>query len=393
MKQHTTPLLVRAQRTARLERLSLHTGPYDESWLQNLCYDNPTLLPIDEIEPSFSGIVPICRELQTDSGACDLIYLNEDGFITIGECKLWRNPEARRQVVGQVLDYAKDLCKWTYSKLEQECLKARKGPESSLYSIVAAEIPELDEQKFIDHVQHNLTLGRFLLLIIGDGIRENMEGLVQYIQGQGALHFSLSLLEIPIFKGLDDNDLLITPRVLVKTKEIERTIVRVIDHSTSRPLSQPDEPAARTVSETVFYERLALARGKGNADNLETFLGNLHKDLGILCKLGRGNRLSLNIKSPNDTYNFGSIQQNGEVWFYGSVTNADRLGGKQIGLTYLKDLAVLVGGELDASLKEWSWGVKRYRQYIMVDDYLAHSSQWKGLIQKTLQAFQQAEDA
>jgi hypothetical protein len=107
MKQHTTPLLVRGKNAARLERLSLHTGPYDESWLQNLCYDNPTLLPIDEIEPSFSGIVPICRKLQTDSGACDLIYLNENGFITIGECKLWRNPEARRQAVGQVLDYAR----------------------------------------------------------------------------------------------------------------------------------------------------------------------------------------------------------------------------------------------------------------------------------------------
>ena len=92
---------------------------------------------------------------------------------------------------------------------------------------MGAEIPELDERKFIDQVQRNLSLGRFLLLIIGDGIRENMEGLVQYIQGQGALHFSLSLLEMPIFKGLDDNDLLITPRVLVKTKEIERTIVRV----------------------------------------------------------------------------------------------------------------------------------------------------------------------
>lgn len=391
MKQHTTPLLVRAKNAARLERLPLHTGPYDEGWLQNLCYENPTLLPIEEIEPSFAGIVPICRELQTESGACDLIYLNEDGFITIGECKLWRNPEARRQAIGQVLDYAKDLCKWTYQKFEQECLRARKGPEGSLYSIVAAETPDLDERKFIDDVHRNLTLGRFLLLIIGDGIRENMEGLVQYIQGQGALHFSLSLLEIPIFKTSDNGDLLITPRVLVKTKEIERTVVRVIDDPRSMP--PPKEPVARTVSEKLFYEGLASARGKSVADTLETFLDDLQKDLGLLCKLGRGKRLSLNIKSPSDTYNFGSIQQNGEVWFYGSVTKADRLGGKQIGMSYLKDLALLVGGELDTSLSEWSWGVKRHGHYIMLDDYLAQSSEWRPLIQKTLQAFQQAEDA
>ena len=133
MKQHLTPLIVRAEKATRLDRVSLHTGTYDENWIQTLCYENPTLLPLGEIEPSFGGIVPVCRELQTESGSCDLIYLNDDGFITVGECKLWRNPEARRQAIGQVLDYAKDLCKWSYVKFEQECLKARKASASSLY--------------------------------------------------------------------------------------------------------------------------------------------------------------------------------------------------------------------------------------------------------------------
>jgi hypothetical protein len=394
MKQHVTPLLVRAQNATRLERVSLHTGIYDENWVQKLCYENPTLLPIEEIEPSFSRIVPVCRELQTESGPCDLIYLNEDGFITVGECKLWRNPEARRKAIGQVLDYAKDLCKWTYSKFEQECLKARKGSEPSLYSIVAQETPDLDEAEFIDRVQRNLTLGRFLLLIIGDGIRENMEGLVQYIQGQGALYFSLSLLEIPIYKASDTGDLLVTPRILVKTKELERTVVRMVDKQAmngTEELAEPP-PVSATISEKVFYERLAAARGKPVADSLADFINELRKDLGVISKLGRGKRLSFNIKSPNDTYNFGSVQETGEVWFYGSVTKAEQLGERQLGLSYLHNVASLVGGEVDQTLKPWSWGVKQQGRSLMVDSYLTHRKEWKDVIQSTLQKIQEREE-
>lgn len=394
MKQHVTPLIIRAQKATRLERVSLHTGSYDENWIQQLCYENPTLLPIEDIEPSFSGIVPVCRELQTESGPCDLIYLNDDGFITVGECKLWRNPEARRKAVGQVLDYAKDLCKWTYSKFEQECLKARNGSESSLYRILTQETPDLDEAEFVDHVQRNLTLGRFLLLIIGDGIRENMEGLVQYIQGQGALAFSLGLLEIPVFKAPDTGDLLVTPRVLVKTKELERTIVRVVDTIPSSGIEKLDEtpPVSTTISEKVFYERLASARGHTVAESLADFINELRTDLGVMGKLGRGKRLSLNIKSPNDTYNFGSVQETGEVWSYGIVTKTEQLGEKQTGINYLHDIANLVGGEVDQSPKEWSWGVKRQGQYLMIDVYLTHRKEWKAVIQGTLQKIQEREE-
>lgn len=395
MKQHVTPLIVRAQKATRLERVSLHTDSYDENWIQQLCYENPTLLPIEDIEPSFSGIVPVCRELQTESGPCDLLYLNDDGFITVGECKLWRNPEARRKAVGQILDYAKDLCKWTYSKFEQECLKARTGSESSLYRIVAQETPDLDEAEFIDRVQRNLALGRFLLLIIGDGIRENMEGLVQYIQAQGALHFSLALLEIPIFKAPDTGDLLVTPRVLVKTKELERTIVRVVDNIPSPANERLDvtPPVSTTLSEKVFYERLASARGNAVAESLADFISELRTDLGVTGKLGRGKRLSLNIKSPNDTYNFGSVQETGEVWSYGIVTKTEQLGEKQIGINYLHDIANLVGGKVDQSLKEWGWGVKRQGQYLLIDAYLSHRSEWKAVIQGTLQRIQEHEEA
>ena len=148
MKQFVTPLIIQGDNSVKLERIPLSENTYDEDWIQSICYKNPSLLPIDEIEPAFGGIVPICRELDTDSGLSDLIYVNEQGFITIAECKLWRNPEARRKAVGQILDYAKDIAKWDYDKFESECLKSRKGKEKSLYEIISNDFPDIEESDF-----------------------------------------------------------------------------------------------------------------------------------------------------------------------------------------------------------------------------------------------------
>jgi hypothetical protein len=102
-------------------------------------------------------------------------------------------------------------------------------------------------------------------------------------------------------------------------------------------------------------------RGKGVeiSDKLQEFVSNLIKEGEIITKIGRGKRVSLNLKSADDTYNFASIQENGEVWFYGMVSKTEELGHSQIGIDYLKGLDQLVEGRLDDSYKQWAWCVKK----------------------------------
>ena len=69
---------------------------YDEAWLQELLFRNPELLPIGEIDEAFEPVIPLCRELPTDAGPVDIAYVSESGRLTLVECKLWKNPEARR---------------------------------------------------------------------------------------------------------------------------------------------------------------------------------------------------------------------------------------------------------------------------------------------------------
>src|SRR5258708_29721632 len=156
---------------------SAESGEYDERWLQDLLYAHPELLPTEEIEPVFSDAVPVCRELPTRVGPLDLVYVNKQGLLTLVECKLWRNPEARRQVVGQILDYAQEISRWSFDELSQAITKSEHQAGRSLWQIAQQAFAGIHEAAFVDRVTRHLRNGEFLLLIIGDGIRENTENI------------------------------------------------------------------------------------------------------------------------------------------------------------------------------------------------------------------------
>jgi hypothetical protein len=51
-----------------------------------------------------------------------------------------------------------------------------------------------------------------LLLIVGDGIREGVEGIAEYLQAHAGLHFSPGLVEQPTYV-MPDGGRLVVPRV------------------------------------------------------------------------------------------------------------------------------------------------------------------------------------
>jgi hypothetical protein len=129
--------------------------------------------------------VPICRELNTPAGPIDNFLVTPSGLPVLVECKLWRNPEARREVVSQILDYAKELSRWSSPDIQREVSNRLKRNGNPLLDIVRAVDPSVDEQRFHDALTANLR--RFLLLIVGDGIREGVEAIAEYLQTHAGL--------------------------------------------------------------------------------------------------------------------------------------------------------------------------------------------------------------
>ena len=230
-RQHTPPIVVAADgSTSALEQVALNLsddGSFSEAQIQAFVHAHPDCLPITEVDPVFVSPIAVCRELNTMAGPIDNLLITPSGLPIIVECKLW-NPEGRREVVGQILDYAKELSRWSSSDLQREVAKRSDLPGSPLLTLLQSAGHEVDEIAFNDALTSNLRRGRFLLLIVGDGIREGVEAIASYLQAHLGLHFSLGLVEMPIFR-LPDGSHLVTPRVLARTTMITRNVIAVPD--------------------------------------------------------------------------------------------------------------------------------------------------------------------
>ena len=75
----------------------------NQAHLQELLASDPARLP--GIPESAVAV----RELNTSAGPIDVCVVHPDGEITVVECKLSKNSEKRRMVIGQVIDYAAAL--------------------------------------------------------------------------------------------------------------------------------------------------------------------------------------------------------------------------------------------------------------------------------------------
>jgi hypothetical protein len=233
-RQHTPLVLVEPTSGCRvLAPVSLSVGTqsdgYDEAWLQDLIFTRPQVMPVDELDPAYGPLIPICKELDTRSaGYIDALFMNPLGMLTLVECKLWRSPEARREVVGQILDYARTLKKWTFSDLQREAARARKEQNFDLVAHVSnsGSSPNFEETAFVDNVTRNLQKGRALLLVVGDGIREGVEAIAEYLQAATSLQFTFGLVEAQAFE-LAHKNWIVQSRVLARTLIINRTVVDV----------------------------------------------------------------------------------------------------------------------------------------------------------------------
>ena len=284
-RQHTVPVLLSLGKAVPLERFDLREPPLDEARLQQLLFDHPLLLPISEIEGAFQPAVPLAREVGVKSGSVDLLFTSPTGYLTLVETKLWKNPEARRAVVGQVLDYTKELAGWSFEDLEEAVRKARPdmaGPGLVIQRIFEAQGEKFDEG-YQDAVARNLKAGRLLLLIVGEGIREDAERIGRYLQGTPGLMFHLALVELALYHTQEEaGAIYVQPRIVAETVEVERAVVEVRgSHGVDVAVLGPSVTTAKpgrgrvTITEEEFFARLR----KATSAETESFTQDLLKDL------------------------------------------------------------------------------------------------------------------
>jgi len=339
VRQHATPILLNDDGGVALAPLGFAggSGAVSEATIQQLIHDNPVCLPIAEVDPMFVGPVPICMELNTPAGPIDNFMVTPSGLPVLVECKLWRNPEMRRQVVSQILDYAKELSRWSASDLQRESSRRLDRSGNVLLELVREAGHEVDEADFNDALTANLRRGRFLLLIVGDGIREGVEAIAEYLQAHAGLHFTLGLVELPIFVT-PSGERLVTPRVLARTETVLRTVVaapegmRVMDEEQAVETLAGPEDSERKQFWSEFLSGLAFddpEQKKANATNqgaiyfplpatmwLTVYRNVTKREVGVFLSYTRGSagdRINQRLLSDWDAIR-EELEDSAEVW-------------------------------------------------------------------------------
>ncbi|MCY3821283.1 MAG: hypothetical protein OXH52_18340 [Gammaproteobacteria bacterium] len=270
-------------------------------------------------------------ELPLRVGTADNLFVTPEGNLVLAEVKLWGNPEARRKVVAQTLEYATALFKLDYTELESAVMKAdfngAKRPQT-LYSLVdGADSPS--ESVFADRVARNLREGRIVVLIVGDEIRPAVDELVAGLQAHANFHFTFALVEMPVYLRPDSTDeFIVMPRTPIKTETVPRFTIRTEGGSTDVSDAGTDEreaarPSRRSnISSEDFFEAMS-ERCQKIPVKLKQFLD---KAAAIDVRPEYLGSLNLKWDQPEGSpVNLGYIRPSGgEVWTDASYWKVDR---------------------------------------------------------------------
>jgi hypothetical protein len=354
MRQYASPLLIcrrgDEESVSKLLPVTREEHAFGEEWFQVKLFDYPNLLPAAEIEPAFHSLEAVARELPLGGNSADLLFANPDGCIALVETKLFRSPEARREVLAQAIDYASTLSGWSYAQFIQAIKQAKGSTEKDpLLEIMrkSAQDGSFDERNFIERVTRNLRLGRILILIVGDEIREEVERMVEFVHRTPHLHFTLGLIEIALFKGNETDCIFVQPRVVGQTRLDVRAVIEIklptgAEMKTELMTEKPAGAARTSISEEQFFEELernspeevALAKWAiTEAPEHQLFVD--WKGSGPILKYRDGS---------GETFNFGQLTKYGLLLNYWLPKFRELGHPMEIATDYLDDIMRLVPG-------------------------------------------------
>jgi hypothetical protein len=200
---------------AAFRRISAKDAGLKESWFQEAIYANPEVV----ISACRSGGVvteaeqwyPWAREYAiADTGYIDVLLLSSLGRIGVVETKLSFNPERRREVVAQILDYAVALQETPFDRL-----------------------PPIADSKAVNApTEHDiadaLAAGSFLLIVAGDMLEPRAIRLSESIlAGHLTSEWDLAMVDLNLYEGTGEPKRLLVPELRGKLVHETRQVVRV----------------------------------------------------------------------------------------------------------------------------------------------------------------------
>jgi hypothetical protein len=198
-----------------------------EAVFQQLLAEFPALLSGEQIDrESPRRWILVAREKSVpseDGGAgrwsVDHLFLDQDGIPTIVEVKRQSDTRIRREVVGQMLDYAANgVAYWPVGEIKDlfvaTCLANSSDPSQKITDLLS---PDDSEDEFWGRVKTNLQAGKIRMLFVADLIPPELRKIVEFLNKQMDPAEILAL-ELKQFEGEGGLRTLV-PRLYGQTEE------------------------------------------------------------------------------------------------------------------------------------------------------------------------------
>lgn len=247
--------------------------------------------------------------------AIDHLFLDQDGIPTFVEVKRKSDTRLRREVVGQMLDYAANaVVYWPVedirSEFERNSLQLGRVPTEDLEACLG---PREEFESFWQQVKTNLLAGRVRLLFVADKIPSELQRIVEFLNLQMDPAEVLAL-ELQRFEGEGVN-----------------TIVPVVYGHSQEAQGKKGGKSARDWTEAEALQLLATNHGQNVADVASKILEVLRADARIW--LGRGAR-EASIRAsyqvgdgeinPINLWSYGKLEINFKAFANSPLTDGDR---------------------------------------------------------------------
>lgn len=233
------------------ERCSAKELGLDESWLRDVIFENPDLVigPCRTAGLTDDEWYPWQREFRVEVGQIDVLLLSSQGRVAVVETKLATNPELRRRVLAQALDYLAHLP----DRFDDEL----------------PEIPQDENGQPVaphEDVLEAVAQGDILVVIASDEVDPRVAKLSRSLLSDHLIkQWDLALIDLALYRPVNaSGSYLIVPHLRNLVQSELRQVVRVV--------VEGETPSARIEVERITPDEGAQARQKWDESRFFRYL-------------------------------------------------------------------------------------------------------------------------
>lgn len=284
--------------------IELNESPYEsEVRFQELLVDYPKLLAGEQMDAAAPRRwLLVKREAAVPDSlsgggrwALDHLFLDQEGVPTLVEVKRSSDTRLRREVVGQMLDYAANaVAYWPIEKLigefEATCSASGLDPDDAITGLVD---DVMDVEEYWQVVKTNLQAGRIRMIFVADVVPVELRRIVEFLNEQ-----------------LDPAEVYAVEIRRFANEDMTALVPRLVGAQTPRVKGPP----TRAWSRADFLERIEELEGlnaRRMAESILTWVQN--RDLLALWGRGLTGSMKVKMRHHDMVYNMFNVYADGRL--------------------------------------------------------------------------------